>query len=161
MSIDKVLVRIIDQIENLVTYFLVTLPRQKTFKKVVADSKRYQRIKENLSSKYLLPYMHFVVFVAYDFRSFLLPFQSAKPMIHLLHIKQGKLFKSIVEKFVDSKFLINVTKKVPLPIAKLLDLKLEDTALHKSRCDVGTKTKQLLGKLEPLEAKKFYGCADG
>ena len=42
----------------------------------------------------------FVVFIAQDFKKFLLPLQTKDPMIHLLHPKCMELLKDILDKFM-------------------------------------------------------------
>ena len=96
------MVRIIEQIDNLCEYFLIELPKQKSFrgKNGVGNTDRYKRIKDNLNDKFLLPYMAFVVFISQDFCRFLIPLQTKARVIHLLYLMQRKLIQSLLTKFI-------------------------------------------------------------
>ena len=109
LSIEKVLVRIIEQYENLKSYFLSELPKTTTFKgyQGVGNTARYKRISSCLNDNALLPYMSFVVSVTQDFRKFLVLLQTSSPMIHILHSMEIKLIHSLLSKFVDSKYISN------------------------------------------------------
>ena len=45
-------------------------------------------------------YVLFVAFVAHDFQEFLVPFQSTKPMNHLLYLALCKLMNVLKRKFI-------------------------------------------------------------
>ena len=155
LSIEKVLVRIMEQFNNLKVYFLETLPKQKNFKRDIATSKlgvpnRYQRIAALLKSKVTVAYVAFVVHTAAPFKRFMLTFQTREPMIHLLYDEMIKLLKSVLGTFIDK-------KKIPNKPAELLKLKCSDEKLHQAKCDVGTKASSVVMKqLDALEAKQFY-----
>ena len=85
VSMKYVALRCLEQWENLKEYFLKFIPQQKNFKKEVEKTQRYLRIKTALSEPLMEAYVSFVAFVAHDFEEFLVPFQSAEPMIHLLY----------------------------------------------------------------------------
>ena len=94
LSIEKVLVRIIEQISNLREYFLIELPKKKSFREKIGvwNANRYKRITDNLNGKSLLPYMTFVVFISQDFCRFLISLQTKAPMIQCTRCK-GNLFR--------------------------------------------------------------------
>ena len=75
LSVDKVLVRIIEQYENLKEYFLKTPPTLPGFKgkNEVNQTERYQRIRNVLTSKTALAYMSFIVHVSQDCNEFVVP----------------------------------------------------------------------------------------
>ena len=98
LSIELVLVRIIEQYTNLNEYFLKILPKQKNFKKDIANTARYKRIVNILKCETSLPFMTFVVYTTSEFRDFMLTFQTDAPMIHILHSKMMSLFKSQVHR---------------------------------------------------------------
>ena len=70
MSLDKVLVKLIEQFDNLKEYVINTLLTLPGFngKRVIASTVRYKRIREYLTDKCVLILMHFVVSVAQDFQ---------------------------------------------------------------------------------------------
>ena len=70
LSIDKVLVRIIEQYDNIKEYFLVFLPKKNEFKGStgVGSTDRYKRIKAVLEDEATIVYMSFVVYISQDFR---------------------------------------------------------------------------------------------
>ena len=75
LILDKVLVRIIKQYENLKEYFLKTLSTLLGFKgkNGVNQTERYQRIKNVLTSKTALAYMSFIFYGCQDFKEFVVP----------------------------------------------------------------------------------------
>ena len=155
LSIDRVLVRIIEQFDNLYEYFINQVPLLKHFKQDIKDTARYQRIKKNLTSKTTLAYMSFVVYIAHDFKKFIVPFQTREPMIHMLHIKMLKMLQDILLKFVDGKHVMNANKTALLPVATLLELDVRNNLIHKPVCDIGTKAKSLIHKIDAVEKREF------
>ena len=101
--------------------------------------------------------MSFIVFTAVDLKSFVLLFQTDAPMIHVLHPKMMKLFKDLLNKFIDSNHLVKNYK--PLSVSELIDLDLDDEKTHKAKCDVGIEAKSLMKHLDALESKRFYDHA--
>ena len=99
----KVLVRLIEQYDNLKEYFLTFLPATSSFKANVEKSKRYERICETLSDDSTFCYLSFVAYFASDFESFLTKFQSMKPLIHILYEEMETLLWNVMAKFVKSK----------------------------------------------------------
>lgn len=109
LSLDRVLVRIMEQFDNLKEYFLVKLPTLPRFngKNGIRETERYQRIKNNLTDPTTKAYMTFVVNVAHDFKDFVIPLQSSEPKIHLLHNKCTKLITDIAVRFIDKSKIFN------------------------------------------------------
>ena len=98
--------------------FLVFLPSASTFKSTVQATARYTRIKKALEDESTLQYLSFVAFFATDSETFLIRFQSTKPLIHFLYEEIEKLLWNTMSKFVKSKHLSNQTddgtiKKTP------------------------------------------------
>ena len=87
LSIDRSVVRILDQMQNLRGYFLVQLPRQKGFNgsNGLLKNDRYQRICGMLKSKEVEVCMSFTIYLASDFSHFMVPLQTSAPMIHCLY----------------------------------------------------------------------------
>ena len=79
-----VLVRIIEQWTNLTEYFCKYIPKQKEFKSSIKDIKRYKNIIECLNDDLTLLYLSYVVFLANEYESFLLTFQTENPLNHML-----------------------------------------------------------------------------
>ena len=86
----------------------------------------------------------------------MVPFQTAEPMIHVLHIKMMKLFNDILKKFMDASHLCKNNGKSPPSISDYVELDFDDESKHKPRCDVGSKTMSLLSSVDALEKKKFF-----
>ena len=87
-------------------------------------------------------YVSFVAFVAHDFEVFLVPFQSAEPMIHLLYPVLCKLMNALQMKFVKKSKLSSddITKNVYINVSEDKNIK------PLSKIDVGTRAKTLLSK---------------
>ena len=115
LSLGKVLVRIIEQYENLKEYFLKTIPTLPGFKgeSGVNQTERYRRIKNVLASKTALVYMSFIVHVCQDFKEFVVPLQSTESKIHVLYTKCVKLVKDQLSRFVKNDSFIKQTKLLP------------------------------------------------
>ena len=63
------------------------LPKQKKIKMDILNTQRYCRIKDGLSDVLTEAYIAFSAFImSHDFESFLLPYQSGDPMIHMLYL---------------------------------------------------------------------------
>ena len=149
LSIERVLVRIIEQYENLCTYFLTELPKQLCFKgkNGVGNTDRYKRISSNLNNKALLPYMAFIVYIAQDFRQFLLPLQTSAPMIHLLYSMERKLIQNLLSKFIQPDHFMRKEKSQLVSNKKILLL------------DVKNKENQLVcGVLHIYSSNNFFLC---
>ena len=136
LSMKYVALRCLEQWPNLKEYFLNFLPRQKNFKSEISKTQRYIRIKTALTEPLTEAYISFVAFVAHDFESFLLPFQSGEPMIHLLHPAMCKLLHSLQSKFIRKKFLPDDTNDC---IA--IDVNKKENIKYLHLIDIGTKAK--------------------
>ena len=141
LSMKFVAVRVVEQWVNLTEYFLKFLPKQKGFRQV-EKTERYQRIRDSLQEDVTLAYVAFTAFVSSDFETFLLPFQSSKPMIHVLYTEMERLLGSLLNKFIKSKYI-----KEP-PVLGLHTLGVTKEKYHKplTMIDVGTKVKCMLAK---------------
>ena len=87
LSIDRLLVRILEQMENLRECFLKKIPKQKGFNQKIGlvNNDRYKRIASVLKDPKAEIYMSFVVFISQSFNRFLKPLQTSSPMIHRLY----------------------------------------------------------------------------
>ena len=91
LSMKYVAVRILEQWDNLLAYFIDFLPKQNTFKSTIKNTERFKRISSALKDEMTQCY---IAFAAQDFQGFLLQFQSEQPMIHLLDHGMCKLYNS-------------------------------------------------------------------
>ena len=163
LSIEKVLVRVIEQLRNVKTYFLEELPKKKEFKgkNGVGNTKRYQRIAEVLKNPSLELLMAFVVYVAQDFKKYLVPLQTTAPMIHNLHSMMVKLVYSLMSKFIQSSFIQEETTNKTLPASKLQDVDVTDKRKHVAKVQVGAKATSLMKNLDPLVKKNTISTMVG
>ena len=125
ISLDKVLVKLIEQFDNLKEYFLNTLPTLPGFneKRGIAFTARYKRIREYLTDKLVLILMHLVVSVAQDFQ---------KPMIHVLHSKCMDLIYSLLQRLMkNDKVMMSKEPTKRIGANKLVDLNIDDASNHK------------------------------
>ena len=112
-----VCLRTLEQYENLKEYFLVKLPREDSFRQNILPTDQYQHIRDSLNHKTTEGYIAFAAFVSQEFKSFLIPFQSSEPVIHLLYPEMCKFLTGLLQKFIRKKILsaenvsIDVTKK--------------------------------------------------
>ena len=129
LSIDKSLVRILEQMENLREYFIVQLPKQKGFnnKNGLAGNERYQRIIRLLKDPKAEIYMSFVVFIAQIFNHFITPLQTPSPMIHRLYPMCMELIHALLGKVIKDKLLIKNGKLVSAKRLKAIDLWKEES----------------------------------
>jgi len=132
ISLQDVLVRIMEQFTNLREYFLKFLPTQKGFngKSGIAASERYIRIKNALTNKMLPSIAYSVIFIAQDYKAFTVALQSKQPMITCLFTKMQKLLKELLSKFVDDGAYLKSNKQLK-PISKLKALDLNDVKIQK------------------------------
>ena len=103
LTLKFVLVRIIEQWSNLKDYFCNFIPKQKEFKSSIRETKRYKNIRTCLDDEMTLPYLSFVVFLAHEYVSFLLTFQTGKPLIHMLYHGTSTLLSNLLQHFVSKK----------------------------------------------------------
>ena len=80
--VTHVVVRMMEQLENVKYYFFTKLPTLPGFKgkNGVANTERYQRIAKMLKNELLLPCMLFIAYASLIFKPFVLLFQKEEPM---------------------------------------------------------------------------------
>ena len=132
VSMKYVAVRCLEQWKNIEEYFLKFLPKQKNFKREIASTQRYARLKAAISDPVMPAYISFIIFNAQDFEMFLSPFQSKEPLIHHLHSSMVRLLYSLMRKFIkptkldnddlSNNITINVRKEENLKSLKSLDV---------------------------------------
>ena len=146
VSIQDVLIRILEQLPNLVKYFLTDLPKEPGFnnKSGVGNQERYIRIKKALLNKKLPAVAYSVIFVAKSFNDFLVKLQAVRPMIVVLYEKMLKLIKQCMTKFLlDERF--STSDGVLKSLKTLKSLKLTDDKIQKvSICYVELSIKTFL-----------------
>ena len=134
-----------EQWDNLKQYFLVFLPKQKSFVREIKEAARYKRIVQNLKLNLTLPYLAFVVFIAHSFDDFLVFFQSSEPLIHILYERMKDLLTKIMSYFIKKKYLVEEKdgKFVPKSFSSVLNVNVAKSDNHKAikSVDVGTKCK--------------------
>lgn len=148
LSLKKILNRILEQWQNLKSYFLDFLPKEKNFAEI-EKTERYQRVRQTLTSETSKLYMSFAIYIADILEDFIIPFQSSKPMIHVLYPSVGKLFFDLMENFVRSKALMtsNNTRKDAQNLSVIdIDNKVNLKSIHKM--DFGTRALHQIGQLE-------------
>jgi hypothetical protein len=98
----KVLVRILEQFDNLKVYFLEKLPQQEDFNrsKGLGKSERYMRIKKALTDKKVPAILAAVVYIGNIFQNFIVPLQTKSPMIPVLWSKFKTLISSSLGCFI-------------------------------------------------------------
>ena len=161
LSIEKVLVWVMEQLPNIKAYFLDALPKTEAFKgaKGVGNTKRYKRIVQCLNDAPLMAFMAFVVFVAQDFKKFLVPLQTNAPMIHVLQSMEVKLVHSLMSKFIHPEYITDDTTKKRLNAAKLMNVDVKDKRKHLAKVQVGAKATSEMKKLkDEVEKKKVKEC---
>ena len=102
----KVVVRLIEQHENLKEHFK-NFPPKKTGFRDVKKTPRYEQIKKNLSEEGIVWYLSFVVYFATDFEVFLKKFQTMCPLVYILYIEMENLLWNTMNKFIRSKYIIS------------------------------------------------------
>ena len=108
LSIDRSLLRVLDQMENLGEYFLKEIPKQKGFnqKNGLANNDWYKRISSVLKDPKTEIYMSFVVLISQPFNRFLKPMQTSSPMIHRLYPTYLQLvFDELLDKVIKESLL--------------------------------------------------------
>ena len=154
LSLEKVLVKIYEQWDNLGEYFLNKVPTVAGFKgkNGVGSTLRYARIKNYLLNKNIPPIMGVVIFLFFIKCS-----ETNEPMIHLLHLKCMQLLESIFDKFLKSE-VFRKTKKhgyVLKSVNEFIELDVKDVEHHKALCDVGSCAEKKLLEFDALEKKKL------
>ena len=105
ITMKYVCLRTLEQYENLKEYFLVKLPKEDSFRRNILPTDRYRYIRDSLNDKTTEGYIAFAAFVSQEFESFLIPFQSSEPMIHLLYPEMCKFLTGLLQKFIRKKIL--------------------------------------------------------
>ena len=120
ISMQDVLIRVLEQFSNLKKYFLQVLPEQKGFKgkSGIGSSERCICIKTDLTDKKLPSIIAAVVYIAKDFRNFADPLQDKLPMITGLYSKMVTLLKDTLSKFIVEENYFPPSKSLK-PIHKL------------------------------------------
>ena len=125
LSIDRSLLRILDQMENLGEYFLKEIPKQKGFnqKNGLANNDWYKRISSVLKDPKTEIYMSFVVLISQPFNRFLKPMQTSSPMIHRLYPMYLQLvLDELLDKVIKESLLKKGGKSVPAKKLKEIEL---------------------------------------
>lgn len=133
LSIQKVILRIVEQLVNLKQYFLKFLPTQQGFnyKDGVGSTVRYQRIKALLQSASFPPYALFVINIAQELRKFILLFQRKEPLIHLLHPKMLELIQKLLMRFVKPEIFTKKKTNGLISASKLTEIDFTDSTFQK------------------------------
>lgn len=100
LSLKVSLIRIVEQWTDLKHYFLIFLPKEKSFAHDIANTERYKYIRSVLCDKFSLVYIAFAISVAETLDFFLIKFQSSEPKIHLLYVEFGRLMYELMLNFV-------------------------------------------------------------
>ena len=93
-----------------------------------------------------LTYLPYVVLIANEYESFLLPFQLQEPMIYLLYHGISRLLTNMLKNFVSEWVLYRedgLTMK-PATQLKLINLNKESNSKSLNLVEVGTKARHLL-----------------
>ena len=134
-----VCLRTVEQYENLKEYFLVNLPKENLFRQNILPTDRYRYIRDSLNDKTTEGYIAFAAFVSHEFESFLIPFQSSEPMIHLLYPEMCKFLTGLFQKFIGKKIIsADDSENVSIDVTK----KGNHKKLHS--IEIGTKPRLLL-----------------
>ena len=150
VSMKYVALRCVEQWSNLTEYFLKYLPKQKNFKREIQNTHRYIRIKTALGDEATEAYASFCAFVAHDFESFLVPFQTSEPLIHQLHPALCKLLYDLQRKFVkQAKLNQDIAENI------FIDANKSDNQKSLKNIDVGTKALCIIKDLTPEKATEF------
>ena len=157
LYIGKAIVRVVEQIDNLKEYFLVTLPQTKGFKykSGVGNTDRYKRIKGMLENQMFLPACCFIVFASQIYKPFMQLFQRREPLIHILTEQMRKLVADLFNKFLSDEYITSLTKNGKIPLATMVKVDVERKTNYRAEPQIGAKKKSLLDKLGSFEKKKF------
>ena len=107
LSIDRSLIRILEQLRNLRVYILEKLSKEKGFngKNDLGNSDRHTRIWSMLKSKEAQICMSFVIFLAQDFSCFIVPLQTSAPMVQRLYSMCHEVIRNVLGKVVKEELL--------------------------------------------------------
>ena len=155
VSMKYVAVRVLEQWANLEEYFLKYLPKQSNFKKDIANTQRYNRLKTAFKDPTMPAYVGFIIFVGQDFENFLIPFQGKEPMIHHLYPAMTSLLYEVMRKFIKTSKLNadDLSQNITIDVNKDKNLK------SLKHIDVGCKAKTMFSKnsflITDQEQEKF------
>ena len=132
ISIKDVLIQVLGQFSNLKKYYLQILPEQRGFKgkSGIGPSERYIHIKTALTDKKLPSIVATVVYIAKDFRNFMVPLQDKLRMITDLYPKMVT-FKDTLSKFIVEENYLLPSKSLK-SIHKLQKLDLNKDPIQKA-----------------------------
>ena len=146
LYVEKPVVRVMEQLDNIKQYFLTVLPTKSGFKGKtgVGSTERYKRIKTKLEDDILLPAMSFIVFAAQTFKPFMLLFQREEPMVHLSYPEMKKLILTLLGNFLVETKLKELSESV-VTMLEYAD-KVDKKENMRAQPSMGTKTIELLNK---------------
>ena len=155
LSLEKVLLKLWEQWENLHEYFINQVPTLPYFtgKKGVGQTARYGRIKSDLLNKEIPVAMAFLVYFAQDFKIFIKSFETSSPMIHLLFPRLMKLLRGVMGKFLKKD--VYLTNDVMKSVNDLYLIDLQDESNHLASCSIGSRAEKMLKKMDPLKQKRL------
>ena len=157
VSLQTVLLRIMEQFPNIENYSLNILPKDKTSfngQNGVGSNARYLAIKKMISDKRLIAVMSAVTFIAQEFRSYIVPLQSKSPLITMLFPKMQKLVQSLLSMFMNENVSLLKNNNKLKSIARISELDFSDPNNHKVKCYLGAKYANEVSLLNPLERKQ-------
>ena len=172
LSLEKVLVKLMEQWENLSEYLrkvptlpgftgskVPTLPGF-TGSKGISSTGRYVRIKGYLQSKKIPVVIVFVVSFAQDFRKFIKTFETNAPLIHLLYQKCLQLLHTVFDKFLTAEVIQEKKSDQGYAMKHIKNLKqiyVKLQSKHKTSYSFGSQTDLQLrkSKLNELEKKRL------
>ena len=144
LSLEKVLVKISEQWDNIKQYFIKKIPTLPGFtgKKGVSSTARYGRIKSYLANKDIPVVMAFVVYFAQDFKKFIKSLETNEPMIQLLFPKCMQLMKNLFGKILKTEVFMKKNENdggyVLKSINNIQDIDVRKESNHKTSCSFGT-----------------------
>ena len=159
LSMKKPVLRMLDQWENLVEYFLKFLPKQDNFSKQIKATQRYKRIVRFLKSQTSKAELCFIAYIAYSFEEYLCKMQSSHPMIHCLYEQISSLMFKFMKNFVEISAITTIQDEVV--IAKqgieLASVDIERNQKKLELIEIGSKAKSLLNEMDiSSENKRIF-----
>ena len=118
LSLQKVFMRIYEQLKNLKVYFLETVTKDTSFKgkNGAGASSRYLRSKKLLMTKKLPVIIAAVIYVADVFHAYTIPMQTTRPMITVFYTKMIKLLRDLLKLFMRNDVVFTNKEKTLLPL---------------------------------------------
>ena len=156
LTMKYVIVRMIEQWANIKLYFLKHVPKQPEFKKSVSETRRYKQIVNVLKDELALSVLSFAAFLAHQYESYLLTFQSEEPRIHLLYNSMSTLLTSLMSYFVKTTSF-HIKGKLTNPKKSILDLvcvnvNAQENQKPASLIEIGTNARLKISEI-PDQAK--------